>query len=317
MTKIKFLGALIFFLSIVLALYSKHIAAHNEANLRLLKVINEQKAFTQEIAKNIFFMYKNKDASVEELDKYIQSFVENMNNKDEILDKIFSKDIKQESEKIISLWNNFYLLVQKFRDASRIHNGYTNIVIDKLVKDIYDTNLQLVVEFNKLIKMHKKYFDTLQHKNKTIQVTLFVVLLLLLLYLFSQLKSLLGFIQKFLHTSKKIVQKSTVLGVEPIEEKSSIADVTQAADAFNFLVQKIDKSIENSSKSIQAASKSLEETEKSIEDLLELIAVMDEENILDKNLVKKEDILIESLEELTTSLQKLHSLKIHLDNFKK
>ncbi|MEN4046669.1 hypothetical protein [Sulfurimonas sp. NWX367] len=317
MTKIKFLGALIFILSLILALYSKHISTQNEANLKLLKTINEQKAFTQEIAKNIFFIYKNKDVSIKQLDESVKSFVHNMNNKDEILDGIFSQDIKKESEKIIYLWNDFYLLVQKFRDAYRVRNGYTNLVIEKLVRDIYDTNLKLVVEFDKLITMHKKYFDAVKSKNKTIQIALFIILLLLLIYFFTQLKYLIGFIQKFLNTSKKIVQKSTVIGIKPMHENTNIVDVTQAVDDFNFLVQKIDKSIDYSSESIVNASNSLEYIEKNIEDLLELMETMDEENKLDKELVKKEDILIEALEELSSSLQKLQSLKINVLNFKK
>ncbi|ADN10032.1 hypothetical protein [Sulfurimonas autotrophica] len=317
MTKIKFVGALIFILSVVLALYSKHISTQNEANLKLLKIINEQKAFTQEIAKNIFFIYRNKDASVKQLDASVKAFVNNMNHKDEVLDEIFSQDIKQESKKIIYLWNDFYLLVQKFRDAYRVQNGYTNLVIQRLVKDIYNKNLQLVGEFNKLIEMHKKYVDTVKNKNKTIQITLFVILILLLMYLFSQLKDLITFIQKFLNTSKKIVQKSTVIGIKPIEKNANIADVTQAVDDFNFFVEKIDKSIDYSSESIKNASNSLECIEKNIEDLLELIETMDAGNRLDKELVKKEDILIEALDELSASLQRLRSLKINLDNFKK
>jgi len=317
MTKIKFVGALIFIVSLFLALSSKYISTQNEANIKFLKTINEQKAFTQEIAKNIFFIYRNKDISVKQLDESIKSFVHNMNNKDEILDEISSKDIKKESEKIIYLWNDFYLLVQKFRDAYRVQNGYTNLVIEKLVRDIYDKNLKLVVKFDKLIKMHKKYFDEVNNKNKIIQIILFIILLVLLVYFFTQLKDLIKFIQKFLNTSKKIVQKSTVIGIEPIKETTNIVDVTQAVDDFNFLVEKIDKSIDYSSESIQNTSNSLEYIEKNIEDLLELIETMDEENKLDKELVKKEDILIEALEELSSSLQKLKSLKINLSNFKK
>jgi len=317
MTKIKFVGALIFILSLILALYSKHISAQNEVNLKLLKTINEQKAFTQEIAKNIFFIYRNKDVSVQQLDESVKSFVYNMNNKDEILDEIFSKDIKKESEKIIYLWNDFYLLIQKFRDVYRVRNGYINLVIEKLVKDIYNTNLKLVVEFNKLITMHKKYFDEVKNKNKTIQTILFIMLLALLIYFFTQLKDLIRFVQKFLKISKKIVEKSTIIGVETIQENTNLVDVAQAVDDFNFLVQKIDKSIDYSSESIQNASNSLEYIEKNIEDLLELMVTMDEENRLDQELVKKEDILIEALEELSSSLQKLQSLKTNLENFKK
>jgi hypothetical protein len=53
--------------------------------------------------------------------------------------------------------------------------------------------------------------------------------------------------------------------------------------------------------------------ENNIEDLLELLSLMDDGNI-DKELTKKEDTLIQSLEELTSCAQKLQNLKVDLDN---
>ena len=318
MTKIKLLGALIFILSIILALYSKHIATQNDANLVLLKTINEQKAFTQEISKNIFYMYKNKDASTKQLDESIKSFVKNMNQREELLNEIFSDDIELQTDKIVKLWNEFYLLVQKFRDISKVKsNTYTSIITEKLVRDIYDANLKLVVEFNKLIEMHKEHFDAFMNISKAIEIVLFVLLLGLLIYFFTQLKDVIAFIQKFLNTSKKIVKKSTVQGVEPIETLTNVEDVSQAVNDFNFLVEKIDKSIDYSSEAIENASNSLEMIEENIDDLLELMETMDKQNSYDKELIKKEDILIETLEELSSSLQKLQKLKKDLSNFKK
>jgi len=92
MNKIKFLSALIFVLSIILALYSKYMAQENDVSLNLLKVINEQKAFTQEISKNIFYIYNNKHASTKQLDESIAAFVENVNHKEEILG-LFKKNL--------------------------------------------------------------------------------------------------------------------------------------------------------------------------------------------------------------------------------
>lgn len=317
MDKIKFLSALIFVLSLLLAFYSKHIAQENDANLNLLKVINEQKAFTQEISKNIFYIYNNKHASTKQLNESIAAFVENVNHKEEILGELDDEQIRKQTEKIIRLWNKFYLLVQKFRDVSKVHNGYTNIIQEKLVSDIYNANLDLVVAFDKLILMHKKYYDALKSRDKTIQIALFVVLLLLLVYLFTQLKGLLLFVQKFLHTSKNIIRKSTVQGVKPIEVEANVADVSEALNDFNYLIAKIDRSIDTSSNAIEKSVESLEDIEKNIEDLIELISIMQEGESLDKELIKKEDILIETLDELSLSAQRLQNLKKDLQNFKK
>jgi hypothetical protein len=317
MKKIKFVGALIILLFVVLAFFSKHIAMQNSANINLLKTINEQKAFTQEISKNIFYIYKNKSASTKELDKIIKAFIENMNNSNNGLEKIESKEIKEETERIVLLWNEFYFLVQNFRDKSKLNNPYSNIILEKIVNDIYKKNLILVMEFNRLIKIHKKYFDSVKERNKIIQILLFVILLTLLIYLFTQLQDLLLFMQKFLQTSKKIIQRSTVRGIKPIELSPKLEAVSKASDDFNFLIQKIDDSVNLSAASLQNSTESLEQIEKNIEDLLELIDTMDEQHSLDKELIKKENIMIEALEEVSSSIQKLQILKKDLEKFKK
>lgn len=317
MNKIKILSVLIFVLSLILALYSKHVSEQNDANLRLLKTINEQKAFTQEISKNIFYIYNNRHASTKQLDESIKAFVQNVNNKEEILQDLDNADIQGQIQKIIELWNNFYLLVQKFRDINSIHNGYINIIQEKLVNDIYNANLDLVVAFDRLIAMHKEYFDSVKEQHRAIQITLFITLLILLVYLFTQLKDILGFMQRFLQTSKKIIQRSTVKGIKPINTEVNVKDVFKAANDFNFLIQKINNSIDISEGSLQQSIDSLEAIEKNIEALIDLIAAMQTDGALDKELIKKEDILIETLDELSLSAQKLQNLKENLDNFKK
>ncbi|WP_297433239.1 hypothetical protein [Sulfurimonas sp.] len=316
MNKIKILSLLIFILALVLAIYSKQLSQENDINLEILKTINEQKAFTQEISKNIFYIYNNRNASTNQLDESVNSFVENVNHKNEILKELDSQKITKQTKKILLLWNNFYLLVQKFRDLSKVHNAYSNIILEKLMSDIYKANVDLVVEFNKLIRIHKEYFDGVKKQDRAIQIILFLVLLVLLIYFFTQLKELLLFIQKFLDTSKNIIQKSTVKGIHPIEVTSTSEDVSHALNDFNFLIQKINKSIDYSENSIQNSIKSLEDIEVNIEDLIELIATMENDGALDKELINREDILIEALEELSTSAKKLEMLQINLKNFK-
>jgi hypothetical protein len=318
MTKIKVVAALIFILSLVLAYFSKYASGEHELHAKTLKVINEQKAFTQEISKNIFYIYNSNNSSTKELDYAIKNYVNNMNQSDEILDDFFSKDIKKQREQIIKEWNSFYLLVQKFRDLHKVgRNAYTDLALKKIVGEIYAKNLHLIGEFNKLIEMHKKSFEYFVYFSKTVQITLFVALLILLIYLFTQLKELMTFIQRFLKTSNDIIDKKSIKGIEKIETYSSLEVLSQAADNFNILVQKINDSIEDSSIAIASASKSLETIEYNIEELLDFISSIDNKNSYDKEIIKKEDILIEALEELTTSLLKLQKLKENLNHFKK
>jgi len=317
MNKIKIVGALILILLGVLALFSKYISSQNNTDLNILKIINAEKAFTQEISKNIFYIYKNKNTSTKQLDISIRLFIENMNYKDDIFKTIEAKEMKKEIAHITVLWNNFYFLVQNFRDKSKINSPYTNIILEKLVNNIYKNNVTLVVEFNKLIKMQKKYFDALKERNKLIQIFLFILLFLFILYFFTQLKDLMLFIQKFLQTSKNIITSSTVKGVKPIELHPTIDAVLKASNDFNFLINEINKSIDLSTKSMQNTTKFLEQTEQNIENLLELITIMDKNKNLDKELIKKEDSIIEALEEISSASQKLANLKKNLEKFRK
>ena len=315
MHRIKIVGALIFILSLSLALLSNSMSHTNQLNSKILSSINEQKAFTQEISKNIFYIYKNKNASTKQLNDSIKVFIENMAKEDMKLSYITSLNNQEQIQEILFLWNEFYLKVQKFRDMSSVTTTYSNVILEKIVKDIYNINLKLVVGFDRLLKSNQKEFAESQRVEKFLQYALFSLLLLLLLYLFTQLKTVIFFVQEFLSTSKNIIKNSTIKELKPIEVAQSSADIIKASNNFNFLVQKIDNSIEYSSRSIAHSFESIELVERNIEELLELLYSMEEGREFDKQMTQKEDTLIQTLEELSRSSKRLEDLKIDLDNF--
>lgn len=314
MTNIKISGFFVFTLSIVLAFLSNHISEQNRINSDLLNTINAKKAFTQEISKNIFYIYRNKDSSTAQLDNSIKNFKINMDKRDELINEISSDLLKTHSDKIANLWNKFYLSVQKFRDYTHVTTPYSNILLETVVKDIYNTNLMLIIEFDKLIKADKIYFDNALQNYKNLQYTLFIILVLLLIYLFTQVKIIIAFIQKFLIISKNIITSSSIKEMEPIEIQKNDKEISQATNNFNYLIGQINKSIEHSTNSITHSYQSLELVEEKIENLLELISIMEEDKTRDKELNKKEDAIIQSLEELTTAAANLKNLKTDLDN---
>ncbi len=313
MTKIKVVGGSIFLVSIMLLILFTHISHQNKINSEFLDVINTQKAFTQEISKNIFYIHKNRDASTKQLDEAIKAFIERMNNKDVVLEKVDSEQIKAKSREIVLLWNKFYLLVQDFRNKSKVTTAYSNIILEDIVNDIYNTNLSLVMAFDVLIELHQEKLDKTLERYKELQYLLFGVLVLLLIYLFTQLQTIIIFVQKFLHTSSKIIRSSSVKEVAFLETEQNSADIMQASMNFNQLLTQIDDAVDHAGSSLEHASHSLETVEEKIEDFLELISAMQEGERIDKVLAKKEDALIESLEELSSSAQKLKALKKDLD----
>ena len=314
MTKIKIIGAFIFIISIILGVLFNYVNNQNRDNNNLFKTINQQKAFTQEVSKNIFYISKHKDSSTTQLNTSIKQFLSNMDNREDNLHEIHSKEIKEQNAKIMKLWNEFYISVQKFKDHKKVTTTYSNILIEKTVIEIYNKNLTLVVEFNQLLKISKEHVNEELEIYKNIEYALFGILVLLLFYLFTQLQSVLNFINEFRNTSKNIIESSSIKALEPIEHNGRTKDVSEAAQNFNQLVQNINESINNSSESLEHSYKSLEIMENKIEDLMELIYTMDENQSSDDNLTKKEDALIQSLEELTSSAQNLKNLQKDLQN---
>ncbi len=313
MHKIKVMIILISILSIILILVSLYDSHNSKMNSNLLNTINIQKSFTQEISKNIFYIYRNREVSTMGLDNSIKEFIEYIDREENLFIDIDSPAIKAQNSKIILLWNSFYLQVQNFRNQTKVISPYSNILTGKVVKDIYNINLQLIVEFEKLIKLYNIYFDKEQKFYKSIELILFLFFILFIIYLIWQLKAVMAFIQKFVDSSKKIITNASIKGVRPISVDNSNKDVAEARDNFNLLVKRIDSSIQNSSNLIEQSTQSLKIVEKNIEDLFELINLMDKEQKIDKELIKKEDILIQLLEELTVSSNNLSDLKGSLD----
>jgi len=311
MTKIKIVGGFVFILSLLLIIISSYISKQNKINSNIIDTISEQKAYTQEISKNIFYIYNNKNNSSKNINIAINGFLENLKHKDETLKVIPSILIKNQSEKIIDLWNQFYIDVQKFIVQKEANTAYTNILLEKLVNNIYKKNQILITEFNNLKKIHQIYFDNILNTYKNIQYILFTLLILLLIYLFSQVKLIISFIQEFTKRSEKVIKNSSIRDIKPIKEDIKNKDINEATNNFNLLVDKLNNSIKFSHNSIEQTTNSLKEIENNIEQFLEILSLNNQE--IDIDLMKKEDAVIQSLDELMRASTKLNNLKSDLN----
>jgi hypothetical protein len=219
--------------------------------------------------------------------------------------------LQTKNKKIISLWNKFYLDVQAFEKLNAVNSMYSTIILQKIVNNIYLTNLNLIKEFDILIKIKSQSYSKEMLIYRYVQYILYFTLVLLLLYLFTQIKLIIEFVQKFLFTSKLIIQDSSIKNLQPINLTNNSHEVLEATQNFNKLVKKIDESILYSTKSIQNSCNSMELLDNDIEKLIELIYTMNNKNI-DSELNKKEDIIIQTLEELNKSKNKLFNLHSQL-----
>ena len=302
MHKIKIAGVFIFVLSIVLALVSNSISKQNRINSDSLSIINEQKSTTQEISKAVLYLSKNKGSSPEQLDINIEKFLTNMQH-----EKVDS----EEHDTLVLLWKEFYAVVEQFREKQKVTTAYSSIVIDTLVNDIYMKNQKLIVAFNAFIQSKQKQYDETMEGYKTFQYVLFSILVLLLIYLFTQVREIIAFIQKFTTTSKSILQKSTIEDLKPMQMCENDEALKEATQNFNNLVNKIDMSIVYAQESIEYTTVSLEAVEQKIEDMMTLISQMQEEE--SDALYQKEDAVIDSLETLMSLTKQLKNLQQDLN----
>ncbi len=314
MKTVKLIILLIFVLFVALAFTFSKTSQQNNAQDKLLNIINEQKSYTQTISKDIFYIYKNKTSDTKNLDITIDNFLKNLKNKEIILQNVNSKKIYSKSEYIIELWQDFFKSVKEFKKLHSIASIYSDIILKDIVRDIYNKNINLVSEFNKLIKIQQLHYDEKLNTYKYLQYIILILLLFFLYYLFIQMKDNLTFMHKFLNNSSKIISNSSIQNLEPINIQTSNTQTIKATNNFNLLVDTINTSVNQSSASLQHSLKSLEILEEHIEQLFDLISQMKNDKNLDNELTKKEDAVIQALEEITSSSHKLSSLKMSLDN---
>ncbi|MBU1667145.1 hypothetical protein KKC13_01930 [bacterium] len=301
MNRIKIVGGLIFLVSILLALLSSFISSQNRINSEALSFINEQKAFTQEISKSIFYTYRNGENSSELLDKNIKEYLNTTK---------VNEDALTQNRQIATLWNIFYADVQKFRNQQKISTGYNSVITAKLVNRIYHNNVLLVKEFDRLIEVKQALYHQDIEGYRRVQYMLFFTLIGLLIYLFMQVRVVIEFIQKFSKTSKSIIENATIRGLKPLKEIEQ-RELKEATANYNHLVEKINASIHHSSQSIEQTTKALEGVDQNIEDFIELLSTMQEHQ--SNELFKKEDAVIDSLETLMQLKDRLVDLKGDLD----
>ena len=299
MRKIKVVGILLFTVALLLALLSSHISKENQKNLRDLTSLNEQKAFTQEISKSIFYSYRNQKEISEELERATATFISKNHTK-----------LANDSH-ISQRWNQFYADVSQFRKIEKVKTAYNSIITEKLVNRIYHNSVMLVNELNRIIELKESRSTQYIKRYKRVQYILFLILILLLIYLFTEIRSIIKFIQKFSKTSKKIIENSTIQGVQPIVLEPTDRELKEATDNYNYLVEKINSSISYSRQSMEQTNKSLEEVAENIEDFMELLSTMQEGE--SEALFEKEDAVIDSLETIMTLRKKLKYLEKDLD----
>jgi len=305
MKGIKIVGGVIFILSIVLILYASFIAEQNRIYQARVVFISEQKAFTQEISKSIFYLYRNRKQDDTHLNSIVKKYLDNLSS---------NEGAFTQSREIVTLWNRFYADVQRFRDQQEVQTGYDSLLMPKLVNRIYQNNLLLVEQFEQRLKEEQASHNEMMRRYHGLQYGLFMVLLGLLLYLFGRVHWVMEFIQQFTQRSKKILENTTIRGLKPITLEADNALVSTATENHNQLVEEINLALKQSRLSLSRSTHSLEQLAQRIEAYMELIAQMQKSDVDAEEIFRREDTVIDALETLMRLRRQLNQLEKKLEH---
>jgi len=293
MKNIKIVGALVFVILVILALIFTYISKEEQKFNNYINIINNQKSLTQEIAKNVLYMNKNGSTYSEQLDKNINMFIANKKK----------RTVKEQN--IVRLWDEFYVLVNEYKKRASTTVMYSYILLDKIVSDIYKKNLDLIVELDKRINEKRVNFNNLIQLYKNIQYLFFILLILLILYLITQMREIVNFVLQFLKLSEKIKKNLSIKDIEQFETKVDDKLVKEATENINSMIVKLNTSINIANTSIINTTRSIENIESNVESLMEVFTNVDNNN---SKISRKEDTVIDSLETIIQLNEKLKNL---------
>lgn len=319
--KIKTIGAILFLLMISIIIVTIYLNAKNKKDALVINIAGKERMLTQKISKNIFYLYQSNTYNYTELDNATEEFIYNLNslkNGNELrgIHKVPTDAMANQIAKVEVLWNNFHQNVKDFKQLLLQRNPSNEKIIKIIVDSIYNNNTPLLQEVDNLVSMYTDYSESKTESLKYFQYASATLVLMLLIYSFTQLKSIESNARKFLEYSKQIIQNQDNTPLEPIEIEAE-EEIIQATDTLNCFIDKVNSAMNYSAEAIEhskQASNKLEEITNEFDDVLNQLQ---NSATVSKQLDKSEDMVIESTEELINSTKKLQELKKELDVLRK
>lgn len=318
-TKIKILGAAFIATILTIIISTIYLNQKNIKDSLIINIVGKERMLTQQIAKNIFYMYDRNTRDFTEIDNAVREFEATLNTlkNGDIIQKIESaptKQIEQQILKITNLWKDFDKNVQRFKQL-QVKNQLDNRAnLSIYVDTIYLTNKPLLEEVDSLVTLYTHYMEQKTHTIKNFQYFGAFTLLLLIVYSVTQLRKIEAHANKFLEYSKTIID--TQVENEPIEyiKIDAEKEIVEASNTLNCFIGKINSAMQYSEEAVsksQLASLKLEEITDEFDKLLYEI---NDSQAISSQISRSEDIAIQSSEDLLRTTKKLADLKQQLDS---
>lgn len=322
-TKIKLLGSLLVVLMLSVISTTIYLNQQTEKDALLINIAGKQRMLTQQISKNIFYIYYSSNKDFYELNSAIKEFIDGLNtlkhgNTQKNIYPVSSKKISKQQHEIELLWKRFYNNIQNFKLYTNSTQDNTK-KLENIVTSIYKENTILLDNVDKLVTMYTNNSENKTNFIKLFQYSSGFILLLIFLYSLLQLKVIESHVEVFMNYSKKLaINNEDVKKLKPLKlEAESESEIIEVSDTINCFIQKVNSAMDYSSEALlqsERASNKLEELTDEFDTIIDELKDKSQANMYLNN---SEDIVIESTEELINSTKKLSNLKLELEKLTK
>jgi len=320
-TKIKSLGILFFVLMLSVIATTIYLNNKNKKDALIINIAGKQRMLTQNISKNIFYLSQHKNSSFVELENSTTEFIYNLNSLKEgnelsEIQKAPTKEIANQIMKIEILWKSFFQNIVDFKELINKNNSSSKNSLEYIIDLIYTTNPVLLEEVDKLVYMYTIYSEEKTNDIRYMQYFFALLIVILIIYGFIQLKSMEENAKKFLEESKKIVEQNVTKPLTPIKIEGE-NEIVEATQTINCFIEKINSVMNYSANAIEQSKNASLKLEELTDEFDKIIYDLTNSADISKQLNRSEDIVIQSQEYLINSTKRLQELKKELDKILK
>ena len=314
-TKIKIIGILFALLMTSIIATTIYLNNKNEKDAMIINIAGKQRMLTQNISKNIFYLYSNPKSSQNELDTSIEEFIYNLEslkggNSLGKLKEAPNIQIDRQMLQIEYLWSIFYQNIVKFKEL--IQNNSNKQELQNIVNIIYETNPELLYEVDALVSLHTINSEQKIRFLKNSQYFFAILILFLIIYSFLELKTMEKNALRFLEESKKVMEQNFEEPLKPLKIEAE-GELIEASNIFNRFLNKINSAIIDSNSALEQSKNASYKLEEISNEFDEIINEIQNKSEISKQLNRSEDIAIQTQEQLLHSSKRLNELKNELE----
>ncbi len=311
--KIKILASLLILTIFTVISITIYLNQKNIKDATIVNIAGKQRMLTQNITKNIFYLYQYKTNDFSELDTAISEFnhgLKTLKDGNTLLgiSPAPTEDISDQIAKVIVLWDGFEKNTMSFKTAL-INNDINQL--NSILKYFHKTNTKLLKEVDTVVNLYTKHIEEKTNFIKNFQYVSFSLLFIFTLYALIQLRQIESHAREFIEKSKKI--SSTDLEDMELLDMKGETEFVEIADSFNCFINKVSSAMNYSQTALEQSKLASDKLESLTDEFSNIIDELENRPEISKQLDKSEDIVIQSTEDLLKSTKKLQRLKEELD----